>query len=359
MTYDLYNLGLAEGLGIQRESVDTSGSVLRVTPPPRFAMEETGSLNLRPAHDRCRLASSRWMWTRPGFLGAVIGSSNSYPPRRSRSAACEIVTATPGIGASCAASLARGEASREVIGSNRIGPGMRVPVTVLMRLEDARASLAAGQVARAPRGACRGPGRERDDRRTRAALEFDTTAALADQLEGSPIYDTEFAGFFRGGALLHLAPRDRAQDGIFMLAPYRPGKIPVVLVHGTASSPARWAELVNELEGDPQIMRSYQIWLFIYDSGNPIGYSAGRLRSALSATVQELDPQGQDPALQHMVVIGHSQGGCWPSSRPSIAARNSGTTSPTSHSLRSMSRRRRATSYNGPCFSRPCPTCGG
>ena len=27
--------------------------------------------------------------------------------------------------------------------------------------------------------------------------------------------------------------------------------IPVVFVHGTASSPARWAEMANELLGDP------------------------------------------------------------------------------------------------------------
>ena len=94
-----------------------------------------------------------------------------------------------------------------------------------------------------------------------------------------------------------------------MLQPYRPGKIPVVLVHGTASSPARWAELINELGGDPRIREQFQIWVFLYDTGNPIGYSAGRLRAALTATVQELDPEGKDPALRRMVVIGHSQGG--------------------------------------------------
>ena len=39
-----------------------------------------------------------------------------------------------------------------------------------------------------------------------------------------------------------------------MLHPHKTGRIPVVLVHGTASSPARWAELVNELENDPQLL---------------------------------------------------------------------------------------------------------
>jgi hypothetical protein len=37
--------------------------------------------------------------------------------------------------------------------------------------------------------------------------------------------------------------------------------------------------------------------------------SAAGLRSALSNAVAELDPDGKDPGLQEMVVIGHSQGG--------------------------------------------------
>src|SRR5262249_9709904 len=32
-------------------------------------------------------------------------------------------------------------------------------------------------------------------------------------------------------------------------------------------------------------------------------------RDALAATVQKLDPEGKDPALRQMVIIGHSQGG--------------------------------------------------
>ena len=63
------------------------------------------------------------------------------------------------------------------------------------------------------------------------------------------------------------------------------------------------------MQGDPELDARYQIWVFTYDSGNPIPYSAGQLRQALTDTLQELDPQGQDSALRRMVVIGHSQGG--------------------------------------------------
>jgi triacylglycerol esterase/lipase EstA (alpha/beta hydrolase family) len=38
-------------------------------------------------------------------------------------------------------------------------------------------------------------------------------------------------------------------------------------------------------------------------------HSALRLRKALEDAVYKLDPQGRDPALRQMVLIGHSQGG--------------------------------------------------
>jgi pimeloyl-ACP methyl ester carboxylesterase len=96
---------------------------------------------------------------------------------------------------------------------------------------------------------------------------------------------------------------------LFMLHPHKPGRMPVVLVHGTASSPARWAELINELENDPQFWENYEIWLFMYNTGNPVAYSAMLLRDALNTVVKELDPDDKDTGLKRMVVAGHSQGG--------------------------------------------------
>jgi hypothetical protein len=94
-----------------------------------------------------------------------------------------------------------------------------------------------------------------------------------------------------------------------MLQPYQPGKVPVVFVHGTASSPARWAEMVNVLQSDLNIRHRFQFWYFAYTTGNPIIYSAKLLRDALDGALRTLDPQGVDDALRQMVVIGHSQGG--------------------------------------------------
>ena len=99
------------------------------------------------------------------------------------------------------------------------------------------------------------------------------------------------------------------KTGIRLMQPYSPGKIPVVFVHGTASSPVWWAEMANTLRADPLIRERYQFWMFNYASGMPITYSAGILRNDLTETTKFLDPDGKDAALRHMVVIGHSQGG--------------------------------------------------
>jgi hypothetical protein len=82
------------------------------------------------------------------------------------------------------------------------------------------------------------------------ALESDSNAALACALEGAPIWDFEIAGFRRGDLSLLGKGND---NGLFLLHPYMADLIPVVFVHGTASSPALWAEMANELVGDPNI----------------------------------------------------------------------------------------------------------
>lgn len=91
--------------------------------------------------------------------------------------------------------------------------------------------------------------------------------------------------------------------------PHRAGRISVVLIHGTASSPARWAEMINELLNDRRIDEHYDLWYFVYNTGNPITYTASLLYAALTNAVRELDPEGNDAGLRRMVLIGHSQGG--------------------------------------------------
>jgi pimeloyl-ACP methyl ester carboxylesterase len=99
------------------------------------------------------------------------------------------------------------------------------------------------------------------------------------------------------------------ESGLFLLEPYRPDKIPVVLVHGLYSSPATWLEMASAIQADPALSRRFQLWYFIYPTGMPIPGSAHQLRTSLNDAVERLDPGLQQPTSHEMVLIGHSMGG--------------------------------------------------
>jgi pimeloyl-ACP methyl ester carboxylesterase len=135
-------------------------------------------------------------------------------------------------------------------------------------------------------------------------LEAEPSAALAYSLSKSRVWGWELWGFLLGDLL-----GQQVKTPLAFVEPYRPGRIPVVFVHGTASSPGRWADMLNVLSNTRQLHDRYQYWFFFYETGNPIAYSAMKLRETLTEAVRRLDPEGKDPALRQMVVIGHSQGG--------------------------------------------------
>jgi pimeloyl-ACP methyl ester carboxylesterase len=213
----------------------------------------------------------------------------------------------PGIGAPLAANSKPLE-DIAIPAFSKIPLGVKVPVTAFLRIENVTEGLKTGKIrgnielyttAKATTVTI--------DGRT-VPIEYETSSALAYTLEGSRIYELEFRGLFSGDFFI-IKDRARYRDDLFLVEPYRPGLIPVIFIHGTASSPARWAEMFNELSNDRDLWGNYQFWLFTYNTGNPITYSAGILTEGLRKTVEELDPQGQDPALKKMVLIGHSQGG--------------------------------------------------
>jgi hypothetical protein len=173
-------------------------------------------------------------------------------------------------------------------GRERIPPRSKVPVTAFVRFAEPLRTVVEGKIQghieiyAADQATTVRVG-ERD-----VPLELEPTAALAYQLEGAPAWDFEIAGFRLADPQMILG------DGLILMHPYRRGRIPVVLVHGTASSPVRWAEMYNELMHDPIIEGRYQFWFFQYNTGQPILYSAMLLRRALKAVVKELDPNGED-----------------------------------------------------------------
>ena len=103
-------------------------------------------------------------------------------------------------------------------------------------------------------------------------------------------------GMFRGDNMMD-------KTGLYFLQPYDPERIPIVFVHGLLSTPFTWVNTINGLQADPEIRKRYQFWVFGYPTGNPIAYSALRLREEL-AKVDQVYPHHRP-----YVLVGHSMGG--------------------------------------------------
>jgi pimeloyl-ACP methyl ester carboxylesterase len=278
---DLYNRGLTSAL----ESADDRQLALRAG-----AYELPFGRQLHVAFDEEQL---RWRGRRmTGFAPVaelkVTGLQGHYSVR--------------GIGAPLAATLA--PVSGETRPRDLLAPELTIPVTVLLRLPHSRSRLAWDPLE----GVLEIRGPEAEDRvevdGRSVPLESEFTAVLAYSLADSPIWSQEYLRFF---SPLKFGRDDDAQ--LYASVPHRPGRIPVVFVHGTASSFGRWAEMYNRLAADRRLRDRYEFWFFSYNSGAPVGWSSMLLRESLRQAVDLLDPTGSDPAMKHLVVIGHSQGG--------------------------------------------------
>jgi pimeloyl-ACP methyl ester carboxylesterase len=275
---DLYNRGLTSGLAVE------GGTEIAIQP----ASYQLPFGQLDVAFDPRDLAWGGRQLT--GFFPAaeleIHGLNNRY--RQS------------GIGAPLAAGTAQGFLTKGF----QVAARVKTPVTALLRLEDPWRQLGSGQVHGQLELYANSDTQAVLIDHRQVPLEIEYTASLAYMLSGVPAWEFEYGGFLRGNLLDKNVP-----SRLVALEPYQSGRIPVVFVHGTASSPVRWAEMLNDLRSDPRIRDHFQFWFFAYETGNPVPYSALLLRDALQDAVAALDPSGSDPPLHEMVVIGHSQGG--------------------------------------------------
>ncbi|WP_442485657.1 esterase/lipase family protein [Aeoliella sp. SH292] len=100
-----------------------------------------------------------------------------------------------------------------------------------------------------------------------------------------------------------------SMQGLYMLEPYDPKKMPVVMVHGLWSSPVTWMEMFNDLRSDPYVRQHYQFWFYLYPTGQPFWISAAQMRRDMAQARTIIDPEQSSPALDQMVLVGHSMGG--------------------------------------------------
>jgi len=135
-------------------------------------------------------------------------------------------------------------------------------------------------------------------------LEVDVTTPLAYMWSRTDLSRYRWTGLLRPGEAAGRA-------GLMTLRPYEPDKIPVVMVHGLASSPLAWIPMLNELLRDPKIQERYQFLLYVYPTGVGLPIAASGLRDALTEAEAVFDQPGStaDHEFRRMVLLGHSMGG--------------------------------------------------
>lgn len=278
---DFYNAGLALAFA------DGAGSDMPLFQPTSGVVElPAGRIRIEAPDLPLRFGGFAYDELRPAALMKIRGF-------RARDVAS-------GLGATLVATRRTAEGARER--RAHLAPSSAMAVTALLDIEGGVADMTAdGITGRLTFHVPTGP------RRVQLAgeevpVEFDTTAALAWELSESRSWEKEISGFLDKDAA-------EVDNEIFLTAPYQRGKVPILFVHGTASSPARWAEVLNELHADGRINANCQFWIYQYGSGAPILVSARGLRFKIERVVRDVDPEGTDEALRQMVVVGHSQGG--------------------------------------------------
>jgi pimeloyl-ACP methyl ester carboxylesterase len=135
-------------------------------------------------------------------------------------------------------------------------------------------------------------------------LETDLTVPLAFFLDNPAFKEKDLA-------TLGLLNPNKAQGikGLYMVEPFDPNRIPVVMVHGLWSSPTTWMEMFNDLRAFPEVRSRFQFWFFLYPTGQPFWVSAAQMRDTLAEVRDTLDPQFRNPNLDQLVLVGHSMGG--------------------------------------------------
>jgi triacylglycerol esterase/lipase EstA (alpha/beta hydrolase family) len=165
--------------------------------------------------------------------------------------------------------------------------GITAPVTATLDFKGSDATLAMRRPAKQPTAMVEGKVRP---------LAADFSAPISYY---QPPANLLLVGLMGGFRSIHYIDK----TGLYFLQPYDPDRIPLVFVHGLFSTPFTWVQTINGLQADSEIRKHYQFWVFGYPTGNPILYSALRLREEL-ANVDKRYPNHQP-----YVLVGHSMGG--------------------------------------------------
>jgi len=136
----------------------------------------------------------------------------------------------------------------------------------------------------------------------RYALAHDTSAPYAELANSSSLKRLGFYGLIGGEEIGRRA-------GVYLLEDYDPDKRPIVMIHGLAASPLNWSRISNAIWADPVLRGRFQVWHVVYQTDAPLMILRSHIQGYLDDAWSVLDPEGDDPARNGIVLIGHSMGG--------------------------------------------------
>lgn len=96
---------------------------------------------------------------------------------------------------------------------------------------------------------------------------------------------------------------------MYLMQPWDPNRRIIFMLHGLGSSPEAWVNVANEIMGDPELRKHFQVWQVYYPTNAPIALNRFEIDAAFDNTLKHFDPTGSSPASKDMVFIGHSMGG--------------------------------------------------
>ena len=136
---------------------------------------------------------------------------------------------------------------------------------------------------------------------TQVPLEIDLTTHMAYVLNQSFVWGLGMQQF--------MSPSKRVRSQLIPLSSFATGPDSGGVCSRHLRESGHLGRVGQHLGGGSGLAPALPDLEFMYGSGNAVAISAGELRDALTAKIQKLDPEGTNPLLRQMVVIGHSQGG--------------------------------------------------
>ncbi len=98
-------------------------------------------------------------------------------------------------------------------------------------------------------------------------------------------------------------------QGFYLAEPYDKNRIPIIMIHGLASSPETFMDMAEAIKADPALRNKYQLWYYFYPTGTPWLVTSSQFRKSYRNLIQKIDPNSNHSNIRKSVLIGHSMGG--------------------------------------------------